>query len=33
VLPNAGNFGNKTAEKHARQEYVRFAERRREYKK
>ena len=32
VLPNAGSVGKKAAEEHARQEYERFAERRREYK-
>jgi hypothetical protein len=32
VLPNAGSVSKKTAEEHARQEYERFAERRREYK-
>jgi len=32
VLPNAGSVSKKAAEEHARQEYERFAERRREYK-
>jgi len=32
VLPNAGSVSKKAAEGHARQEYERFAERRREYK-
>ncbi len=32
VLPNAGSVSKKAAEEHARQEYARFAERRREYK-
>lgn len=32
VLPNAGRVSKKAAEEHARQEYERFAERRREYK-
>jgi hypothetical protein len=32
VLPNAGSVSKKSAEEHARQEYERFAERRREYK-
>lgn len=31
VLPNAGRVSKKAAEEHARQEYERFAERRREY--
>jgi len=31
VLPNAGSVSKKAAEDHARQEYERFAERRREY--
>jgi len=32
VLPNAGTVSKKAADEHARQEYERFAERRREYK-
>ena len=32
VLPNAGSVSKKAAEEHAREEYERFAERRREYK-
>jgi hypothetical protein len=32
VLPNAGSVSKKAAEEHARQEYERFAERRREHK-